>query len=203
MRRPLVIEVTVMEKLRVYGICGSLRKGSFNYKLLQAAGTAAAAAGLEVHLAEQEDLNLPLYNLDIEQRGFTPAIMKVIEGMQNSDLVFLASPEYNYSLSPVLKNALDWCSRFRPYPMGGKVAVIMGASNGHFGTIRMQFHLRQVLTSLNMQVVPQPQVFLTDASDDSFNPDGTVKDQKLRDQLQLLINRSAELAMKLKNQEGK
>jgi chromate reductase len=192
-----------MEKLKAYGICGSLRKGSFNYKLLKAAGELAAAAGIEFRLADPDELDLPLYRLETEQQGFTPAIKKVIDGMLNADLVFMAGPEYNYSISPILKNALDWCSRFRPYPMGGKVAVVMGASNGNFGTMRMQFHLRQTLTSLNMNILPQPQVFMTNTTDDSFNPDGTIKDQKLQDQIKLLISRSAEFALKLKNQEGK
>lgn len=188
-----------MEKVRAFGICGCLRRDSFNYRLLKAAGEIAGASGIDVSLADQKDLNLPLYNLDIENQGFSPEIMKVVEGVKNADILIMASPEYNYSISPVLKNALDWCSRYKPNPLTGKVAVVMGASNGNFGTIRMQYHLRQVLTSLNMNVLPQPQVFMTNVNDDSFDSNGLVKDQKLQDQIRLLVTRSAEFVRKLRN----
>lgn len=188
-----------MEPLKVYGLCGSLRKGSSNFRLLTLAGKLAAEEGLTVKIAEQPDLNLPLYNFDIEQNGFPQEVLKVIDEVRNADILFLASPEYNYSVSPVLKNALDWCSRIRPYPMTGKTAVLFGASNGNFGTMRGQFHWRQIFTSLNLNILPQPQVFMTNASEDSFQPDGSLKDQKLSDQLKLLIKRSAELTIKLRS----
>lgn len=187
-----------MDNMKIYGMCGSLRKGSFNYKLLSFAGKLAADEGMTVRIAPPEDMNLPLYNFDIEQAGFPSEVTRVVEEVRNADMLFLASPEYNYSLSPVLKNALDWCSRFRPYPMTGKTAVLFGASNGNFGTIRAQFHWRQVFTSLNLYILSQPQIFLTNVSDDSFLPDGSLKDGKLRDQLLLLIKRSAEMTIKLK-----
>lgn len=192
-----------MEPLKAYGLCGSLRKASFNYKLLNFAGKLATEEGITVKIAAQSDMNLPLYNADIEQAGFPQEVLNVIEEVKNADMLFLATPEYNYSLSPILKNALDWCSRFKPYPMTRKTAVLFGASNGHFGTIRTQFHWRQVFTSLNLIILPQPQVFMTNASDDSFLPDGTLKDQKLSDQLKLLIKRSAEFTLQLKSGEIK
>jgi chromate reductase len=117
--------------------------------------------------------------------------------MAGADLIVIASPEYNYSVPGGLKNAIDWLSKPRNV-LGGKVAAIIGASSGPFGTIRMQPHLRAILTGLDVLVLPQPQVFIRNARE-AFNPDGTFTDKKLEAQVRALVEKSMRLAEAMKN----
>jgi chromate reductase len=111
----------------------------------------------------------------------------------------IATPEYNNSIPGPLKNAIDWASD-KTNPFAGKVAAIFGASTGLFGTLRSQLHLRQVLTALNVELVPQPQVFIRSAKE-AFLPDGSLVDSKLLNQLRLLIQETFKLAQRKKKEK--
>ena len=136
----------------------------------------------EVDLRE---LNMPVYDGDIEENGFPTSVMSFKEKIEGADMLLIASPEYNYSVPGGLKNAIDWASR-GGNSFKGKFAAICGASNGRFGTVRMQPHLRQVLECVGVSVLPQPQVFIS-GGEAAFNADGSLKDPATAASLKSLI----------------
>ncbi len=184
-----------MKKLRVLGICGSLRKESYNMKLLKLALRFAGEAGADTAIADLNELNLPFYNYDIHLLGFPEGAEKLIMEVQKSDVFLFASPEYNYSISGALKNAIDWVSRKVLNPFDGKTAALFGASTGPMGTIRGQFQLRQILTAVNLTTLPQPQVFVTMA-ESAFDKDGFLNNKTIEDQLRQLVNKTLSLSGK-------
>lgn len=176
--------------MKVIGISGSLRTGSYNTAALRQALRFAAEAGAAVEEVNLKGLNIPAYDEDTAGSP-TEDVLRLRSTMAGADLIVIASPEFNYSVPGGLKNAIDWLSKPRSV-LSGKVAAIMGASGGPFGTIRMQPHLRAILSALNVLVLPQPQVFIRNARD-AFNPDGTFADKKLEDQVRNLIHNSMTL----------
>lgn len=176
------------KNIKVVAISGSLRLDSYNRKVLQLAKRFALEAGAFVEEIDLKELNLPLYDGDIEALGFPENVKKLKSAVESADVILIASPEYNHSISGALKNAIDWLSSSKN-SLDGKVAVIFGASTGLYGTIRGQAHLRQILTALNVTMVLVPQVFIRSAKE-AFNEDGTLKDVKLQNQLQKLITKS-------------
>jgi len=186
-----------MKNIKALAICGSLRKDSFNLKLLKIAIKIAKENGIETAAANLGELNLPVYNYDIETQGFPEPVRQLSEMVKNADLLLIASPEYNFSVSGALKNAIDWVSRVKPNPFSGKAAAIFGASTGPFGTVRGQNQLRQILSCVNVMVLPQPQVLVA-AADTVFEVDGSLKLKAAEDKLRELIVSTSELAAKLK-----
>ncbi|MCX6702266.1 MAG: NAD(P)H-dependent oxidoreductase [Candidatus Wolfebacteria bacterium] len=182
--------------LKVLGISGSLRSDSYNRKVLQAAKKMATDLGAEVSEVDLKELNLPIYDGDIESAGIPEPVQKLKAAILAADVLLIASPEYNYSISGALKNAIDWASR-QSNSLDGKFAAIFGVSIGSFGTLRGQYHLREILFALNVSVLPQPQVFIGPASD-AFNPDGSLKNEKTSEHLKALIQKTLEAAQKLK-----
>jgi chromate reductase len=178
----------------VVGISGSLRSGSYNTLALRLALRFAAESGAREREISLKELDLPIYNEDLP---VPPAVPQLKETLRHSDLIVIASPEYNYSIPGGLKNAIDWVSR-GGNPFDRKVVAILGASNGPFGTIRLQPHLRQVMEALNAFLLPQPQVMIRNAAE-AFAPDGTLADKKLEGQLRQLIDRSLRYAQALKD----
>lgn len=138
--------------MRVLGITGSLRRGSYNHALLRAAAE-RLPAGAE--LVEFERLaEIPLYDSDLEEEGVPEPVEALRAAMREADAVLVATPEYNHSIPGVLKNALDWASR----PAGqsalmGKPAAVLGASTGMFGAVWAQAETRKVLSALGGRVV--------------------------------------------------
>jgi len=179
--------------MRALAICGSLRKDSYNLKLLKLALKAAAEAGVETVTADLKELNLPMYDFDIETAGYPASVSRLAEMVKSSDVLLIASPEYNYSVSGALKNAIDWVSRVKPNPFSGKAAAIFGASPGPFGTVRGQNQLRQILTTVNVTALPQPQVLVMQAAE-AFEADGSLKNKIAERNLQDLISKTLELA---------
>ena len=186
-----------MTALKALAVCGSLRKDSYNLKLLHTAQKIAREAGLTVSEADLKALDLPVYNYDLEAAEFPGRVKETAEMVKSSDVLLLASPEYNYSVSGALKNAIDWVSRSKPNPFNGKVAAIFGASTGPFGTVRGQNQLRQILTTVNVLVLPQPQVFVP-LADTAFEDDGTLKNKATEQQLKDLLFKTFEFAEKMK-----
>jgi chromate reductase len=155
--------------LRVVGIAGSLRAGSFNKAALRAA-IELAPEGMTIEAAEIGDL--PLYNDDLRAEGYPPAVQRLRDQLSAADAILFVTPEYNYSISGVLKNAIDWASRPPSQPFDGKPVAIMGASGGLLGTARAQYHLRQMLVFLNAYPVNKPEVMIGQAAqkfDDNLN----------------------------------
>lgn len=145
----------------------------------------AKDAGADTEEADLRELNLPVYDGDIEEHGFPARVLDFKAKIEASDMLLIASPEYNYSVPGGLKNAIDWASR-GGNSFKGKFAAICGVSIGHYGTVRMQPHLRQVLACVDVIVLPQPQVFVPYA-EAAFNTDGSLKDAKTAEALKKLI----------------
>lgn len=175
---------------RILGIAGSLRRQSYNRSALLAAQQ-LAPAGVTVDVFELD--GIPLFNEDDERQP--PAkVIDLKERLRGADAVLIVTPEYNYSIPGVLKNAIDWVSR--PYGENAwneKPVAIMGASIGRFGTARAQYHLRQVLLALNMYVINRPEVMIGNATE-HFDAEGNLTDASarrlIRELLQNLVERT-------------
>jgi chromate reductase len=169
--------------IRILGIAGSLRRESYNRAALRAA-TELVPEGATIDIFELN--GIPGFNQDEEQN---PPV-KVVElkrRIREADAVLIVTPEYNYSVPGVLKNAIDWASR--PYgdsAWNGKPAAIMGASVGTIGTARAQYHLRQMFVFLNMYPINQPEVMIGNASK-RFDAEGNLTDEMTKDFIRQLL----------------
>ena len=162
-----------MRELKFLGICGSLRRQSTNAGLLRAA-MAELPEGVSMEIADLSAV--PFYNADLSDKP--AAVQTLLAQMGAADALVLACPEYNYSLAPALKNALDWASREPNNALlAGKPAAILGAGGG-MGTSRAQNHLRQVCVFLDLHPLNKPEVF-ANAFAGSFDADGNLTDAKL------------------------
>ena len=149
------------DQINVLGFAGSLRQGSYNKAALRAA-VELAPAGMTI---ETFDLApIPLYNEDVKQQGFPPPAQALREKIRAADALLIVTPEYNYSIPGVLKNAIDWASRPPDQPFEDKPIAIMGASPGRLGTARAQYHLRQCFVFLNGVVLNRPEVMIGGAA---------------------------------------
>ncbi len=169
--------------VRVLGIAGSLRRQSYNRAALRAAAE-LAPEGATVDIFELD--GIPGFSEDDEQNP-PEKVTELKRCIRESDAVLFVTPEYNYSIPGVLKNAIDWASR--PYgdsAWSGKPAAIMGASVGAIGTARAQYHLRQVMVFLNMFPVNQPEVMIGNASE-RFDAEGNLTDEETRDYIRRLV----------------
>ena len=147
-------------QLNVLSICGSLRKGSYN-AMVERALPGLAPASMKITPAPRYD-KFPLYNFDIQQQGIPAEVVALADAILAADGVVIVSPEYNFSIPAGLKNAIDWLSRLKdPSPFAGKPFAIQSAANGMLGGARMQYHLRQVLVSLNAFVLGGPEIFVS------------------------------------------
>ena len=177
----------------VIGISGSLRAASFNTGLLRAAQE-LAPDGITVEIADISAV--PLYNEDVYQAGFPPAVETLRRQVAAADAVLLATPEYNYSIAGPMKNAIDWVSRPpTPQAFDGKAVAIMGASAGRLGTARAQYHLRQVMVFVNAFVVNRPEVMVGGAA--AAFTDGKLTDETARDLIRQQLTALRALAERL------
>ena len=175
--------------IKILGISGSLRRGSHNTAALRAAAE-IAPDGVEIDII---DLNgLPMFNPDTEAETLQdPAVAGFRRAVADADGLLIATPEYNWSVTGALKNALDWASRGGDAsPLNDKPAAILGAG-GRFGTLRSQLHLREILGHNRVQVLDAPQVMIDGASG-KFE-DGRLVDERHRDQLRRLLEGLAAL----------
>jgi chromate reductase len=178
------------DTVRILGIAGSLRRQSYNRSALQAA-VELAPDGIEMTTFELD--GIPGFNQD-EEREPPQKVVELKQAIRTADALLFVTPEYNYSIPGVLKNAIDWASR--PYgdsAFAGKVAAIMGASIGGIATARAQYHLRQCFVFLDVPVVNQPEVMIGNAAD-RFDADGRLKDEKTREFIGQLLQNLAKLA---------
>jgi chromate reductase, NAD(P)H dehydrogenase (quinone) len=176
-----MLESRSSEKVSILGIGGSLRKGSYNRALLRAAQDLAPGE-MEVHIFDNTILAaIPLYNEDVRQQGDPDAVKILKNEIRQADALLFAIPEYNFSISGVLKNAVDWVSRPpNESPLDGKPVAMMGASTGLSGTIRAQMHFRQVCTFTNMFPLNKPQIYVANAAV-KFDPEGRLVDPDTRE----------------------
>lgn len=178
----------------ILGFCGSLRRDSFNRQLLTTACDIAIQLGAQIEIGEIRDF--PLYDADLQSQGIPAPVTRVAEQLHQADAILFVSPEYNYSIPGVLKNAIDWLSRLSPQPFAGKAVAIMGTSPGAIGTARMQYHLRQVMVFLDAHPINKPEVMIG-AYEGKF-ADGRLVDAKGREmverQLSALVAWSQQLA---------
>jgi len=143
--------------IKLVAFCGSLRKGSFKRMALQAFAE-RLPAGTTLSTIEIGDW--PLYNADVQAQGFPEKVQAAQKAVLEADGVVFASPEYNYSVSGVLKNAIDWLSRLTPQPFAGKPVAIQSATGGPMGGARMQYHMRAALVFLDAHVFNRPEIFV-------------------------------------------
>ena len=164
------------DQVKVISICGSLRKGSFNAALARLAPK-LAPPGMAVTTAPPID-TFPLYNHDIQEAsGFPAAANDLAAAIRAADGVLICSPEYNWSIPGVLKNAIDWVSRMKDQPFAGKPVALQSASTGLLGGSRAQYHLRQSLTSLDVYFFGRPEVIVTFAAQKFDEATLELKDQ--------------------------
>ena len=187
---------------KILAFAGSLRTESFNKKLIKIAVAAARAAGAEVTLIDLRDHPLPIYDGELEEREGLPANAKALKDIFRAhDGLMLACPEYNSSITAVLKNTVDWVSR----PVAGqpslveftdKVAVLMSASPGALGGLRGLVHVRAILGNIGVLVLPD-QLAISKAHE-AFNADGSLKDAKQQAGIEGLGKKLAATLAKLK-----
>lgn len=182
--------------IKVVGFSGSLRRDSYNRKLLQVAKKFAREYNAEVKEADLKELNLPIYDQDIEDESFPKSVLKLKKMAEEADVLLIASPEYNRSVSGALKNAIDWLSRGQN-SLDGKIAAIFGVSDGMFGTVRGQLHLRQILAALNVFILPQPEVYVRFGAK-AFDEKGNLVDEKTYERLKSLVFKTIDFAKKVR-----
>jgi chromate reductase len=187
--------------IKVIAFAGSLRKDSYNKKLVKIAAAAAKAAGAEVTFIDLAELSMPIYNEDDEKAGGIPANAKKFKELLKSHQgMLISSPEYNSSISAALKNAIDWASRPEPnepplVAFAGKVAGLMAASPGALGGLRGLVTVRSILSNIQVLVVPD-QVAINTAHE-QFNADGSLKDAKKQQSVEKIAQRVVDVAKKL------
>ena len=181
------------QTVRILGIAGSLRRASYNRGALRAAAE-LAPEGASVEIFDLD--GIPAFSED-EEKNPPAKVVELKRLIREADAVLFVTPEYNYSIPGVLKNAIDWASR--PYgdsAWSGKPAAIMGASVGAIGTARAQYHLRQVMVFLNMFPVNQPEVMIGNASE-RFDAEGNLTDDTTKQLIRQLLQNLAEWTRRL------
>jgi len=180
--------------LGILGFVGSLRKGSFNKALMRTA-VELTPENLEIEVFDLE--GIPVFNQDLENQP--PQIVKDFKAkIKAADALLIATPEYNYSISSVLKNAVDWASR--PYAdkvFNGKPVALMSASIGRLGGARAQYHLRQTFVFLNMHPLNSPEIMLPFAKE-NIDENGNLTNRDTRAQIKQMLDELAKWTMQLK-----
>lgn len=147
--------------LKIVGICGSLRAASLNMAALRAC-TGILPEGVQLEIVSLDDI--PMYNQDVFDKGIPESVQRLRSAIRQADAVLIATPEYNFSIPAVLKNAIDWCSRAPNQSFQDKPVAIISASTGPLGGARVQYDLRKVLGQLWAMVLPRPEIFIGHAS---------------------------------------
>lgn len=143
--------------IKIIAFSGSLRKNSFNTQALYAAEK-LLPANVEMQIFELE--GIPLFNSDDLEKNIPYSVSKLQENITAAQGVMIASPEYNFSVTGVLKNTLDWISKTKPQPLKGKPVAILSATTGPLGGARSQYDLRKILGSMEAMVMQKPEIFI-------------------------------------------
>lgn len=188
---------------KILAFAGSLRRDSFNKKLLKAAVKGAEAAGASVTVIDLKDYPLPVYDQDIEDQAMPENALKVKELMAQADGFLIASPEYNSSMSAALKNVVDWASRKASadepflYCFNDKVVALLSASRGNLGGMRGLFHVRSMFGNINTLVLPQQKCL--SGAPEAFDEQGNLKDPKHEQETQNIGKALADFLKKHKS----
>jgi NAD(P)H-dependent FMN reductase len=187
---------------RILAFAGSLRRESWNKKLVRIAAAAAREAGADVTTLDLAEIPLPVYDGDLEQAEGIPANAKRLkELLKTHEGLLIASPEYNSSISGALKNAIDWASRAEPgeKPLAcfdGKVAALLAASPGALGGLRGLVALRSILGNIRVLVLPE-QLALPKANE-AFDADGRFVDPKRQGTVEAIARRLVDVTSRLR-----
>ncbi|WP_395743478.1 NADPH-dependent FMN reductase [Prosthecobacter sp.] len=172
-----------MSTPKILAFAGSTRTGSYNKKLVHFAAEAARAAGAEVTLVDLRDYAMPLFDEDLEEAQGLPENAKKLKALfREHDALLISAPEYNSSITAVLKNTIDWVSRAETddepalVAYKGKAAALISASPGALGGLRGLVHVRAILGNLGVMVLPE-QVAVPKAHE-AFDEQGTLKDER-------------------------
>jgi chromate reductase, NAD(P)H dehydrogenase (quinone) len=166
-----------MAQFNVLGIAGSLRQASYNRALLR---TATELAPPELNIKIFDLMPIPMYNEDVEAKGDPESVQDFKKAIGETDGLLIATPEYNYGIPGVLKNAIDWASRPpNKSTIYGKPAAIMGTSQGSGGTIRSQLALRQTFLFVEVYAMLKPEILIAN-SRDKFDAQGNLTDERTR-----------------------
>lgn len=189
-----------MSTPRILAFAGSARKDSYNSQLVEIAAEGARNTGAEVTLLNLKDYPLPVFDEDLERESTPENALKLKELFLSHDGLLISCPEYNSSITPLLKNTIDWVSRSAEgeSPLAayqGKVATLMAASPGGLGGQRGLVHVRAILSSIGVIVLPG-QVAVPRAFE-AFNDNGQLKDEKQQARIQGLGSQLAEVLGKL------
>jgi chromate reductase len=187
------------QPITVLGIAGSLRRQSYNRSALRAAQE-LTPEGMTIDVFELD--GIPGFNED-EEKNPPAKIVEFKKRIRAADAILFVTPEYNYSVPGVLKNAIDWASR--PYgdsAWAGKPAAIMGASIGNIATARAQYHLRQICVFLNVFPLNQPEVMIGNASQ-RFDANGNLTDESTKQHIRKLLESLGAWTIRLRQSEGK
>ena len=172
------------ETVRILALSGSLRRGSFNTAALRACRELAPQQA-RIEIAPLREI--PLYDEDLRERtGFPAPVDGLREQIRAADALLIATPEYNYSVPGVLKNAIDWISRPPNQPFADKPAAVFSVSPGITGGIRAQWALKPVLSGLGALVLPRPEVAIGDART-KFDDAGVLADEATRERLSTFL----------------
>lgn len=187
--------------VKVLGVSGSLRKASYNTMLLR---NAADLLPADMTLDIYDIGNMPLYNQDLVTDHYPSAVAAWRQAVRAADALLFATPEYNYSITPALKNAIDWASRpdvgedRQPsHPFNGKTGAIVGAG-GRFGSTRAQLHLRQIFVALNVHFVNHPGVYVFLAPSPPFDDQGKLTDDTTIDLMRQQLVALQDLTLKMR-----
>jgi NAD(P)H-dependent FMN reductase len=173
--------------MKILAFAASLRKGSFNRKLIaQAAEILKSSPGVELDLADYRAFEMPIYDGDLEEASGIPAGgQEFIRRIQGARALVISTPEYNGGIPGTLKNAIDWASRTDPIPFDGKPILLLGASPGGFGAVRGLWHTRVPLEAIGALVYPE--MFGIPRAHQAFDATGNFVDPKNRQRLEGLI----------------
>ena len=185
------------DQLNVLIICGSLRKGSYNAALTRAL---PALAPPEMKLIAAPTIGgFPLYNADVqESSGFPASAEELAAAIRAADAVLFVTPEYNWSMPGVLKNAIDWVSRMKDQPFEGKPVAIQSCSQGPLGGARMQYHWRMSMTFLKAYIFGTPEVFVGSAAGKFDKNTLELTDQPTKDIVKQQLAAFAKFIVKMK-----
>jgi chromate reductase, NAD(P)H dehydrogenase (quinone) len=185
------------DQLKVLVICGSLRKGSYNAALTRAL---PGLAPPEMTLITAPSIaTFPLYNADVQEAsGFPGPVNDLAEAIRAADGVLFVSPEYNWSMPGVLKNAIDWVSRMKDQPFENKPVAIQSCSMGILGGARMQYHWRMSMTFLKSFIFGTPEVFVAQAQNKFDKDTLELKDQPTKDMVKMQLAAFAKFIQRVK-----
>jgi NAD(P)H-dependent FMN reductase len=194
-----------MAKVKVLCFAGSLRKDSYNKKLVKIAMNAAQDAGAKVTFIDLKDYPMPVYDADLEEaHGIPESVVKLKKQMKQNQAFLISSPEYNSSISGALKNAIDWASRPAPGEkklecFAGKIAGIMSASPGGLGGLRGLVPLRSILDNIGTMVLPEQHGI--PFADKAFDANGNLLDKKMEANIKALATRLVDITKRLTEEQ--